>query len=306
MLSVAFLGDAWWPATLMLYLPRWPLVLPIAVLLPVALLTRRFVVAGLLIGVGGAGVGPHQGFNVPWPLLTGGRPEGATLRVVVFNAGGVAPRAELERFVGEVQPAVLVIPECPLLKGDPTQTLGGYAGRRSSGVCVFSRYPIRDFTVRDPADVWRLAGAGDISVATIEGPSGTFHVLALHLETVREGIEDLVHFRTPRGLVEVTALRRHESELAREFIRDVQGPLLVMGDLNFPVESRIYQDFWGGYRNAFSDCGWGYGHTKETRWLGLRIDHVLMDARWHCSAATIGRDLGSDHRPLIVDVALVP
>jgi endonuclease/exonuclease/phosphatase (EEP) superfamily protein YafD len=71
------------------------------------------------------------------------------------------------------------------------------------------------------------------------------------------------------------------------------------------VESAIYRTSWGGFRNAFSRCGRGFGHTKLTNVFGIRIDHVLMSGHWACvDARVIASPYGGDHVPLIVDLRL--
>ncbi len=300
------LGDRWWPATLLAYGPRWPILVPTCLMLPVVLFLRQWT-AGLVLGLALAfALGPYMGFCAPVGRAAAPPDRSAAITVVAFNAGYTTQTAPLRSFVDDSEAAVIVVPECRWLReGDPSP-LEGFDARRSHGVCIFSRFPIRKFIVRDPTDVWEQAGSGDISLARISGPRGPFSVLAVHLETVREGLENLIHDHSPQKLTEVTQLRWHESRLAREFAEQSEDPLLVVGDFNMPVESAIYSDVWSGFGNGFSSCGLGYGHTKQTRWFGIRIDHVLMDDRWQCIGARVGPDLGSDHRPLAVDLLLPP
>ena len=42
------------------------------------------------------------------------------------------------------------------------------------------------------------------------------------------------------------------------------SPILA-GDFNLPVDSAIYREYWSGYRDAFSDAGWGFGYTEWPR-----------------------------------------
>jgi vancomycin resistance protein VanJ len=301
---VWWFSDAWWPATIVAYVPRWPWLFPTLLLIPLALATRRWGLAGVLAFATLWVALFVMGFNIPWSRLTVLGRADPTIRVTTLNAAGDVAPATLRRFVEESQTDVLVVCECSTNIEEESKRFPGFEVRRSHGVCVLSRFPIREFRVRDPRDVWELAGSGDISLARIEGPDGPFSLLLLHLETVREGLEELVRFRSPRGLRSVTRLRRYESRLAREFAQGEPGPLLVAGDFNMPVDSQIYREFWSGFDNAFSSCGWGYGRTKWTRWYGMRIDHVLMDQSWACVAAEVGPDVGSDHRPLIADLAL--
>ncbi|MGI8547233.1 MAG: endonuclease/exonuclease/phosphatase family protein, partial [Gemmatimonadaceae bacterium] len=55
---------------------------------------------------------------------------------------------------------------------------------------------------------------------------------------------------------------------------------------------------------AFSHTGFGLGMTKYNGWIRVRIDHVLSGNAWHADRTTVGPDLGSDHRPVIVDLTL--
>jgi endonuclease/exonuclease/phosphatase (EEP) superfamily protein YafD len=103
---------------------------------------------------------------------------------------------------------------------------------------------------------------------------------------------------------QTTADRRLESELASQMAAEVEGPIVIAGDFNMPVESAIYQQYWSNWENAFSSAGLGYGHTKFTRFFGARIDHVLVNREWDVLAARIGPNLGGDHRPLFVDLQL--
>jgi len=70
-----------------------------------------------------------------------------------------------------------------------------------------------------------------------------------------------------------------------------------------PVESTIYRANWGSCRNAFSSVGHGFGWTRVLPHFSLRIDHVLSCGGWRPLHAMVGPDLGSDHLPLIVDLA---
>ena len=302
---VALWGDQAWPATLLLYAPRWPWGLPAVLLLAAAASARHRVSVLLSASALAAVAGPFMGFNLPFASWFLSASQGPTLRIVTFNAGRTETLERLERFLGEVEPDLVVIPECTYLEAQEGM-VGGLHARRTHGVCVLSRFPFLEFDVRHPRDIWQLGGAGDISLARVQTPFGPIALLALHLETVREGLTGLVRFRSPRPLIEVTELRRHESALARKHAQRVDVPLIVAGDLNMPVESQIYNRFWSHLSNAFSDCGFGYGHTKRTRWYGMRIDHVLFDGRFNCLSARLGPDLGSDHLPLIVDVRVSP
>lgn len=137
-------------------------------------------------------------------------------------------------------------------------------------------------------------------------PAGArvFNLIHLHLETPRDAIEALMHgaWKQAAEHDRNIALRTWESELARQWVDEAPHPAVIVGDFNMPVDSAIYRRFWAGFENAFSRAGLGFGATKQTRWFGVRIDHVLVGPGWTSERAWVGPDLGSDHLPMIADL----
>jgi endonuclease/exonuclease/phosphatase family metal-dependent hydrolase len=315
-IALPILGDRWWPATLILFGPRWLIALPLLVLAPAALALRRRAliplgVAGVLVAI------PILGLGLPIGSLLAGERAGH-LRVATFNMGGLrrdlsifSPRGRLRGFVDAVQPDVLALQECTSDTAQLAQAFPGWSVHAELGQCLISRYPIASAESRDRADVWQRGGSGAILRATIEMPAGAapgaprrITLVNLHLETARDAIEALIHGAW-RGAAEHdqnVALRTWESTLAREWVDAAQYPAVIAGDFNMPVDSAIYRRFWGGFENAFSRAGLGFGATKRTRLFGIRIDHVLTGPGWTAERAWIGPDLGSDHLPLIADL----
>ena len=99
-------------------------------------------------------------------------------------------------------------------------------------------------------------------------------------------------------------IRGEASRVARGWVGERSGNMILAGDFNMPVESRIYRDNWANFRNAFNEAGIGWGTTKQTRWYGIRIDHILFTSPWRCRKAWVGPAMGSDHRPMIAELAL--
>jgi vancomycin resistance protein VanJ len=73
----------------------------------------------------------------------------------------------------------------------------------------------------------------------------------------------------------------------------------VMGDFNTPPESRIFPQVWGGYTDAFSAAGWGWGYTFIGARTTVRIDHILAGRGWRVTDCRVGPNVGSPHRPVI-------
>ena len=72
-----------------------------------------------------------------------------------------------------------------------------------------------------------------------------------------------------------------------------------MGDFNTPAESTSYREVWSDWQNSFSLLGHGLGGTRLNGWIRTRIDHILVDDDWIVVGAELGRDVGSDHRPIL-------
>ena len=146
-------------------------------------------------------------------------------------------------------------------------------------------------------------GAGYVVRFLLDGPHGPIRAANLHLETPRKGLEGLMS-GDRRRLQNNTDIRGIESKLARAWVADGSGPLVVLGDFNTPVESNFFRESWGDLSDAFSVAGTGLGMTKHNGWIRVRIDHVLTSDEWHVDHARVEDEAYSDHRPLIVDLTL--
>jgi endonuclease/exonuclease/phosphatase (EEP) superfamily protein YafD len=87
-----------------------------------------------------------------------------------------------------------------------------------------------------------------------------------------------------------------------------QGPVVVVGDFNATQYSRVYRDLIAGrLRSAHEDRGRGYATTwpNGRYWLPpIRIDQAFVSLDVECLNIAEGIGRGSDHKPLILDVAL--
>lgn len=300
------LGERWWPATVYLFGPRWVVLLPLALLVPAAALFRPRLLAPLLAAAG-VMLFPVMGLRTGWRSWAGGEPAPGTLRVVSLNAAGEPWAAErLIARVAEWRPQVVAVQECTDAVAEAFGRVHGWALRRDEQLCVLSRFPVRSAEVMDRSrfDLVRDAGIGGTSAAvryTLETPGGPVQLVNLHLETPRKGLEGVL--RGSGGRVESNAISRDiESRVVSRWAAQGQLPVVVAGDFNLPVESRIYRESWGGFTNAFSRAGRGFGFTRFNGWIRVRIDHVLAGPGWRVDRAWVGPDVGSDHRPVVADL----
>jgi endonuclease/exonuclease/phosphatase (EEP) superfamily protein YafD len=95
---------------------------------------------------------------------------------------------------------------------------------------------------------------------------------------------------------------REQYELLEREVSNAPGPVLVVGDFNATLLSPYFANFLmsTGLRIASSER-FQRATYHPTRWMGVRIDHVLLSGMSVCDERVI--DLaGSDHEGVVVDV----
>ncbi len=330
------LSERWLPFTLLLYGPRWVVLLPLAVLVPLVLFSARRAILPLVLG-GWVALVPIMGLRwtiqADQPLTLHPVPptlsDDNVVRVMTLNAqGGEAVSLHLDDALARYAPSALAFQECGEAFFDRLSLRRGWNVARVYGMCVMSQWPITAQDTMPRAAFARVAelglgGAAHVVRFTIAHPHRPFELVTLHLETARKGLslllgaEGVLNDQTgmpqlPRStdLNRVAAnaeIRMRESERAAYWSarRAADMPVIVMGDFNMPVESSIYRRYWRTLTNAFEAKGTGFGFTKqEGTWIRIRIDHVLAAPAWFTvQGAWVGEDVGSDHRPVIVDLA---
>jgi vancomycin resistance protein VanJ len=297
-------GERFWPTTLILFGPRWILAVPMLVLgIAAVRVDGRWVIAlaasGLLLA------GPLWGLSVPWRRILPGTGRDITLRLLTWNVGGEAiDRETLSRVLDIERPDVVVLVECDQSLLAVRSHWHRHADDQN---CLLSRWPILQVHPRDQKDVLAQGGSGVMIRYALNTETGVVHLTSVHLETPREGLEAFL--RGPRSGAAVLSAkydqRAREMRLAEKWANQTHGSArIVAGDFNAPPESDLMRDYWPEYQNCFGVAGLGFGHTKRTRTIGVRIDHVLATRDWTCVNARVVATAGSDHDPLVVDLRL--
>ena len=294
-----------WFGSLNLYLPQWIWLLPG---IPLLLLT-------LLIAWRRAWIPLLCLLWVAWPIMgycprltaparhTGG----LHLRVMTYNVKG--GQRDLDAVMEDIKafhPDVIQTQDSEsVLNGPLSRALTGWYVCNVGQYITLSRYPLN------------AAFRPDISF-----PNSNHHCLRVkltvgdrsitlynvHLLSPRDGLVSVRHLHVS-GIKENTRERLVEAERLAEDLRPEQGPLILTGDLNAPVQSLVCRKLFDlGLRDAFSEAGQGYGYSygQYTR-LGqpyVRIDHIMVSAPWQVEACWTGNTLGSDHIPVIADLFL--
>jgi endonuclease/exonuclease/phosphatase (EEP) superfamily protein YafD len=284
-----------------MFSPRWVSALPIAVLLPAALLRRRrsvpvLLAAGVVVG------GPVTGFNVPWPRLTGPAPVGTTFRVLTLNMHySPADPGPLEELVAAEALDVVAVQEWPGSDRSGLRATAGWHVHATPRLFLASRHPISRAVELGGDSMGEHASAAHYELDT---PVGPVHVFSLHTATTRAGITDTLH-ENRKGPAEVrtnSARRREQSAFVAGKAAGCRGPVLVVGDFNTPPESPIFGEVWDGYTDAFTAGGWGWGYTFVGAKTAVRIDHVLAGKGWSCTRCRVGPYVGSPHHPVIAEL----
>jgi endonuclease/exonuclease/phosphatase (EEP) superfamily protein YafD len=301
------LADRWWAATVLLFGPRWVLILPLAVLLPaVALLDRPLLVPLALATL--VVLGPVVGLRTGWrqPLV----PPDPTrdIRLMSFNTEGGrglawAPAQVLEAL--EVD--IAAFQECRQDLADAIAALGGWHTDARDGACLASQFPIISVAQMDRSAFVAARGGGLVVTYRLDVGGREVRVTNIHLETPREGLELLLAGRVGEAaptLEGSSLLRTFEHRFAQRWVDTLPAPRLVLGDFNSPPESPMFRDHWGDWQNAFSRLGRGLGGTRMNGWIRARIDHILADTAWTVVRSSLGPDLGSDHLPILADLRL--
>jgi endonuclease/exonuclease/phosphatase family metal-dependent hydrolase len=295
-------GDRWWIATLVLFGPRWPWALPLAVLVPAAAVCR-WRLLGLLAVVSVVLVFPLMGLCVPWAALVRPACRGPMVRVLSCNIHGheVDPKA-LAAVVAAAEPDIVA-----LQSWEPEYLPVVFPSRdwhvhEAGQLCLASRYPIRSGALLDDPEFNTTGSAA--GRYEVETPAGRVVFVSLHLASPRDGLEEVIQSRGRRGgqLAANSRLRRRQSAKIARWLDPTLAPLLLAGDFNTPPESTIYRQYWAHYANAFSSAGLGFGPTHFTRHTGVRIDHILAGPGWHCERCWVGPPVGSPHHPVLADL----
>jgi endonuclease/exonuclease/phosphatase (EEP) superfamily protein YafD len=303
---IRWVGEAWWGVTLLLFLPRWLFLVPIALLALAGLRSRRssrWAVQGALALVV---AGPLMGLSMPIYQLWRGPIEGERFRVLTFNRGdGWLDVPALVDLIEREEVNLICFQEGLI----PDPRLEAYLANgwwRDRQRLVASRYPI--VAEREPPPD-RSTKEGQSSArftrVRIRAPSGReFWLVSLHMPTLRPGFNRFLAGDI-RGLSQQIDWWRRELARVVDGLAEIRDqPFLIGGDFNMPSDDATMAGLRSVCRFGFEEAGWGYGYTRPTSMPWIRIDHILASPEWVFTRCWVGPDLGSDHLPLLAEVDL--
>lgn len=106
---------------------------------------------------------------------------------------------------------------------------------------------------------------------------------------------------------EYSRLRDEQLERVARFARTVASPLLLLGDLNTSPWSDRFRSFLRESGLHDSALGRGLQATWPAGWwpFSIPIDHGLYSAGLAVLSRRVGSFVGSDHYPILAEVAVV-
>lgn len=240
-------------------------------------------------------------------LFVGAPPPGEPdLRIATYNTFIQAPDvSHVVSVVQEEQPDVLLLQEVQPARADQLRAqLGEHylhsafehreAGR-IGGVAVMSRYPIVEQRELQP-----LADSRPTRIVVIEARGERVQVVPVHLTSPCPLCGDSVFDRQA-----FEASRRHEEMEAIIAALDPELPVIIGGDFNSTRRSDPYRLLTeAGFRDPQIEAGSGPGFTwPDGSGPFFRIDWVMVRGLTPLGA-WVAPPRASDHRPVVVDVAL--
>jgi endonuclease/exonuclease/phosphatase (EEP) superfamily protein YafD len=232
---------------------------------------------------------------LPWvtasPRLPGGT-NGVTLTVASANVHvSTTQVGPLAGWLALEDPEVVVLLEVSRALGPQLVSLQRYphqvvhADDSPFGIAVLSKWPLTNAAVKHDSD-----GIRHIEADVLQGEQ-RIQLLAFHPMPPLSS-----HFHAARN----QALQRFATQLQAS-----GRPALLVGDLNATPWSSAFAGLEAlGFRRATGlRPTWPTG--GQGLW-GIPIDHVLASKHWHLVQHHLGPDLGSDHLPTVVRLALTP
>lgn len=226
---------------------------------------------------------------VVWPAASVVASAGAELSVMTVNVS--AHNRDAGRLVSILERTrpdiVLVVELTPRWVRDLEPVYAEFAYRELApdtgafGLGLLSRYPIKALS--------RPELGGTVALdALVDGPAGSLRVLGVHLRSP---------VSARRAAERNAGLRR----LARRRA-SIEGPLVVLGDLNLSPYSPYYTDWLAASGLTDTLAGRGPSMTWPSFMpvLGIPIDHCFVTREFTLLERRHLSEFGSDHYPVLV------
>jgi endonuclease/exonuclease/phosphatase family metal-dependent hydrolase len=307
LLAFRFVGENEWLVEVLLYMPRQPLLLPLLLTVPGLWYFGPRWLLVLQVATALVVVFPLMGLELS-PLRDVrevGYAPAATIRLVTWNMfyghGREPLHDELTRLDADV---LLAQASNTRVLNAVRAALPDYKIREDRGFLIASRFPISDVYL---PPLLATGGQDDPERRpefvryTLSTPIGTIDVFNTHPYSPRQGFSRLL--REPGEAIahfeENIDERWSQVRALSEAVRAAHNPVLIGGDFNLPVQSRIYREYLGDLDDAFARVGNGFGYTFPTSpFAWMRIDRLLAGPELRFLRVGVIGGKASDHRPV--------
>jgi endonuclease/exonuclease/phosphatase (EEP) superfamily protein YafD len=276
-----------------------PYYLPLAALLLLLAAWRRMRALALgslaLVLLLGAWLLPGTVRTAPRPPSTAPRLRlmSANLLMVNRDTAGITGEIRAARpdvlFVQELTPdwlRALSQPELQALL--PHRLVEPHPPTDSFGIGILSRLPLADAALQD------LDGV-PLATATVELAGTPVRLYNVHT--------------LPPRTAEYYPIWRQQLTRLAALLDSESGAVILGGDLNVTQHAAWYRQLVrGSVRGAHEQCGRGLATTWPNGRFpvpSIRLDHLFLSLDLVCVSMTEGEGRGSDHRPLLLELARV-
>lgn len=149
----------------------------------------------------------------------------------------------------------------------------------------------------------------------------TIRVYNLHLESIHLGSKDLQLIDNWEGTDKQEQIKKNTEALSSKIslasvkrasqanfisqhISTTSYQSIVCGDFNDVPYSYIYKKLKFGFKDAFVECGKGFGATYRKLFFPFRIDYILHPSNWNSYNFKILEDKLSDHQAIRCDIEI--
>jgi|TARA_R110001599_G_scaffold265265_1_gene465975 endonuclease/exonuclease/phosphatase (EEP) superfamily protein YafD len=286
------------PKYILLFLPRWWLIVVVLFLLT---FWRHFNKAQLyilpLLIIGSL---QYLDFQIP-SVNIGDKAKVDQMKIITINMGEGSRISSLKRLVDYYEPDILLIQEISEwhLKG----IFDDYWGVDcDSGLCIASKMPFERIHTFDRR---MIGGWGNFAaIYHVDTSEGIINLVNVHFETPRQILLEILK----RGRMSYLSKNKDENRQLEPSLlnREIAGlkNVIVAGDFNMPVDDIEYRRNFSWLTDAFNQKGFGLNHTQYIEWEGIpflsfRIDHILFSDSFDIGEVDVLGGLGGDHRPIL-------
>ncbi|MBL9174084.1 MAG: endonuclease/exonuclease/phosphatase family protein [Verrucomicrobiales bacterium] len=224
-------------------------------------------------------------------------PAGDVIRLLSINVNTANRRSDLVlKAIGQADPDVILLMEVdPRWMKDLAPLRTRYPFRLEEartdnfGIALLSRLPL------DEGRVEELSGTEVPSIlAAVRTPHGVVHLAGTH--------------PLPPGSREDAAERNRQLDALAERAAAHPQTSVILGDLNITPWSPHFPQLLRAGHLLRAHPGWGVFATWQVDqpWFSLPLDHCLVSPSIAVRRLEVGPDVGSDHRPLLAELAVPP